>query len=231
MSEDEDKTGRSWQAIRMNILKHIPPQREIKSDLRSRESTVSLEDKVDNIPTDTSYPRFQLTFNPGPKAGQGLVLGTDSNCDIVLPQLSKISRRHCALTFDASRRLILRDFSHHGTIVEYNDKGGELRRHFTWIIGGHRVPRDTKKIAIGIQGIKFQIIVSTHDTHPDLYNVNVDRFLQQVSANDELPLGTLGIRSTSSTVAPSGARTTNQGPIRLKQEKLGTGHFAVVRRF
>jgi len=182
MSEDEDKTGRSWQAIRMNILKHIPPQREIKSDLRSRESTVSLEDKVDNIPTDTSYPRFQLTFNPGPKAGQGLVLGTDSNCDIVLPQLSKISRRHCALTFDASRRLILRDFSHHGTIVEYNDKGEELRRHFTWIIGGHRVPRDTKKIAIGIQGIKFQIIrellqtgnnyfqFSTRLSVPDHYN-------------------------------------------------------------
>jgi len=102
------------------------------------------------------------------------------------------------------------------------------------VAGRIDIPTETEKtllLKIIISSLQKFSIVSTHDTHPDLYNVNVDRFLQQVSANDELPLGTLGIRSTSSTVAPSGARTPNQGPIRLKQEKLGTGHFAVVRRF
>jgi hypothetical protein len=152
-----------------------------------------LEDEEDNTQDNTSYPGLQLTFNRGPKAGQGLVLGTDPNCDIVLPQLSKISRFHCALTFDAQRRLILRDFSKYGTIVTYDDKGGESRRHFMWILGGHRVPRGTQKIVMEIQGVSFRIIVSTHDENPRLYEANVDRFLQEAKANDELPFGGLGI--------------------------------------
>jgi hypothetical protein len=193
MSEDDDKTGRTWEVIRMNILGCIPPKGEIKSDLHSRESTVSLEDAKDNTLDETSYPRLELTFGPGPKASHGLVLRTDPNCDIVLPKLSKVSRRHCVLTFDTRRRLILQDFSHHGTIVEYDDEEGETRRHFTWILGGHDVPRKTRRIVIEIQGISFRIIVSMHDTYPDLYNANVDRFLQQVNANDELPFSALGI--------------------------------------
>ena len=221
----------TWQAIRMNTLECIPPQGDTKSGSRSRESTVSLEDEEENTRDDTSYPRLQLTFNPGPKSGQGLMLGTDPNCDIVLPRLKHISKRHCALTFDDQRRLILRDFSKHGTIVEYDKKGGESRYYFTWILGGHKVPRKTKKLVIEIQGISFQIIVSTHDENPLLYIANVDRFLQEAKANDELPLGELGIQSSSSTAAPSGAHTPSQGPIRLKQETLGNGTFAVVRCF
>jgi hypothetical protein len=156
MSENKGPEGKyTWQAIRINISGYIPPQREAKSDLRSRESTVSLEDEEEDTQDVTPYPGLQLTFNRGPKAGQGLVLRTDPNCDIVLPQLSKISRFHCALTFDAQRRLILRDFSKHGTIVTYNGEGQESRHHFTWILGGHKVPRDTKNIVIEIQGISF----------------------------------------------------------------------------
>lgn len=76
---------------------------------------------------------------------------TDPNsCNIVLPRLRKISQRYCYLTFDTERRLILRDCSTHGTIVTYNDKGGELRRYFTWILGGHDVPQETKNIVIKI---------------------------------------------------------------------------------
>jgi hypothetical protein len=233
--EDEntkDKKGKyTWQAIRMNTLECSPPQGETKSDLRSRESTVSLEDEVDNAQDDTSYPRLQLTFNRGPKSGQGLVLGTDPNCDIVLPRLKYISKRHCALTFDVERRLILRDFSRHGSIVKYDDQGGELRHDFTWILGGHRVPRDTRKIVIQIPGISFRIRVSTHDEDPPLYNANVDRFLHEAKANEEFPFGRLGIQSSNSTGPPSGAQTPSQDPIRLKQETLGKGVFAVVRRF
>jgi hypothetical protein len=245
MSEDQDKNGRSWEAIRMNISESIPPQGETKSDLRSRESTVSLEDEEDDTQDDTSYPGLQLTFNPGPKGRRGLELGTHPNCDIVLPELSKISRLHCALTFDDQRRLILRDFSRHGTIVKYDGKGGELRRtiityddegreihhHFKWILGGHDVPEKTGKIVIEIQGISLRIIVSTHDENPRLYNANVDRFLQEAKANGELPLGGLGIQSPNSTAPPSGARTPSQNPICLKQETLGEGAFAVVRRY
>ncbi|KAL5329716.1 hypothetical protein ACEPPN_003231 [Leptodophora sp. 'Broadleaf-Isolate-01'] len=210
-----------------NRSRYMPPQGETEPHCGSRESTASLEDEDDETASDTSAPGLQLTFNPGPKGGRGL------------------DRVHCALTFDDQRRLILRDFSKHGTIVKYDEKGGESRRtlvtkddkgrelyhHFKWIIGSHKVPRDTKIIVIEIQGIGFRIDVSTHDENLRLYNANVDQFLQQATANEELPLGRFSIKSLPPTVAPSGAQTPNQGAIRLKQETLGKGAFAVVRRF
>ena len=139
----------------------------------------------------------------------------------------------------------MQDFSKHGTIVTYNGEGGESRRtiityndkgreshhYFTWILGGHKVPRDTKNIVIEIQSISFRIIISTHDENPRLYNANVDRFLQEAKANEELPFGGLGIQSLNSTAPPSGTQTPSHDPIRLKQETLGKGAFAAVRRF
>ncbi|KAF8857852.1 kinase-like protein [Acephala macrosclerotiorum] len=225
-SESHPEGKYAWEAIRMNISEDIPPQREMVSDYRSRESTASLEDAEDNTPDDTSYPRLQLAFNCGRKSGHGLMFGTAPNCDIVLPRLRKISQHHCYFTFDAERRLILRDCSTHGTIVSYDDKGGELRRHFTWILGGHDVPRRTKEIVIEIQGVSFRIEVSRHDGHPDQYNANVDRFLKEA---DEPHLNELGI--CSPTAPPSQSHTPNQSAIRLKQETLGKGAFAVVRRY
>lgn len=216
---------RSWEAIQMNLLGYAPLQRVPESDLRSRESTASLEDEENQVANAASYPSLHLTFNSGLRSGLGLTFGTDSKrCDIVLPRLRYISQRHCYLTFDTERQLILRDFSTHGTVVKYSDKGGELRRHFTWILGGLRVPREIGHITIEIQGISFQIRISPHDEYPDLYNANVDRFLQEA---EEPHLNGLGIE----TPTPRGAHTPSQGPIRLKQETLGKGTFAVVRRF
>ena len=222
--KDESKVGKyTWEAIWMNTSQDIPEQGETVSDYRSRESTVSPEDK---FPSDTSYPRLHLGFNSELKSGHGLMFGSNPNCDIVLPRLRKISQRHCYLTFDAERRLILRDCSTYGTIVTYNDQGRELRRHFTWILGGHDVPMRTKEIVIEIQGISFQIEVSRHNKYPDQYNAKVDRFLKEA---DEPHLNRLGIYSP--TAPSSQSHTPNQGAIRLKQETLGKGAFAVVRRF
>lgn len=97
--DGEDNAKYTWDIIRMreNTSRYIPPQGESKSDFRSRESTPSSEDKEGIIPNNTSYPGLQLTFNPG------LVLGTDPDCDIVLPQLRQISQRHYYLTFDSQR--------------------------------------------------------------------------------------------------------------------------------
>lgn len=210
-----------------NRSRYIPPQGETKPHYGSRESTVSLEEEDDEAASGTSAPGLQLAFNPGSKGRRGLELGTHPNCDIILPELetNKISREHCALTFDDQRRLILRDFSKHGTIVKYNGKGGESRRtivtkddkgreiyhHFKWILGSQKVLRDTAKIVIEIQGISFRIDVSTHDENLRVYSTMsmlID-FLQQATANNELPLGRFGIQSLSSTAAPSGAQTPN----------------------
>lgn len=225
--EEKSQVGKySWEAMRMNISQDIQLQGKV-SDYRSRESTVSLEDADDNTSNASSYPRLHLTFNSELKSGHGLMFGTDPNsCNIILPRLRKISQRHCFLTYDAERRLILRDCSTHGTIVKYNEKGGELRRHFTWILGGHEVPRETQTIVIEIQGVRFQIKVSRHDTRSDQYNANIDRFLNEAH---EPHLNGLGIFSP--TAPPSQSHTPNQRAIRLKQETLGTGAFAVVRRY
>ncbi|KUJ14044.1 uncharacterized protein LY89DRAFT_672304 [Mollisia scopiformis] len=166
----------TWDAIRMRensgrYIARAPPE-NTTPDYGSRESTAPLEDddkNTDHRDLDTP-PGLQLTFNPGPKAGQGFTIGTDKNrCDIVLPKLleNKIGRRHCVLTFDAKRRLILRDLSTHGTTVTYDDKGREKRHHFTWILSGEEEPEHVEKIVIQIQEIKFQIIVAKHETYQE----------------------------------------------------------------
>jgi hypothetical protein len=80
-----------------NSLRYVPEQREVNIELGtlSRESTVSLDEHIeDSTPKYLFQPGLQLTFNPGPRAGPGYVLGTDKNsCDIVLPKLPRISRR------------------------------------------------------------------------------------------------------------------------------------------
>ena len=211
-----------------NRGRYFPPNGEIESENRSRESTISLEDVVTQAPNYTP-PGLRLTFSAGPKAGGGFVIGTDrSRCDIVLPNLGKISRRHCSLTFDAQRRLILRDFSRHGTILTYDGKGGEIRHHFTWILSGKFVEK-VKRLIIQFQELQFQIIILKHETHLDLYMKNIDQFLLQANVDDELTFGALGIQSTSSTAHQSGVLTP-QTPIYVGQERIGSGNFSHVNR-
>lgn len=199
---------------------------------QSRETTAPLSDAEDDDAKETVGGKgLQLTFTHGPKAGRGYMLGTDANkCDIVLPQRKGVSRCHCYLTFDHERRLILRDCSSNGTVVTYNGKGGEKRRHFTWILGGHRVPDETKTIVIQLHTmLKFQVVV-TKPTFPDIYFENVDEFFKETAVTADLPFGVLGIQSTASTAAPSGTQTPKQDPILLEQETLGRGAYGVVNR-
>lgn len=237
----------TWDAIRQsnNRSRYVAPQNvKIRQDHSSRDTTVSLEsDEEDSDPQ--YYPGLLLTFDNGPKVGQGFVIGRDPNsCDIVLPKHPNISRRHCLLTFDAQRRLILQDTSAYGTTVEYDGQGGhkrrtlvthdnrgkEIRHHFKWILSAAKVPDKAKKIEITIAEIKFQIVVSKHQTHPDLYMENVDRFLQR---EDDLSIGGLGLQSTASTAEQSEVLTPRlqlHVPIYIDQETLGTGYSSVVRR-
>ena len=228
--------------MRQNSGRYILPQQEPQPEHGSRESTVSVDDE-ENDPTRS--PSLQLTFNPGPKASQGFIIGTDKNCcDIILPKSNKISRRHCCLTFDEKRRLILRDLSSSGTIVTYDGQGGEKRRtivtkddkgreichHFTWILSDVEL-NEIKEIVITIGKIEFKIFIPKRQTYPVLYNNNVDRFLQEASADNELPFGALGIQSTASTVQHSGTDTPNlQKPIYIRQWRLGSGHYSIVNR-
>ena len=223
-----------------NSSRHIEPQQEVPElpGRRSRESTAPPGNSENKTQSYLYEPGLQLMFSHGPKAGLGFVFGAEaSSCDIPLPPLQEISRRHCYLTFDEQQRLIVRDTSSYGTIVTYNRKGGEKRRNFTWIVGGHRVPDETEEIIIQINDdLKFQVVVSK-PTFPDLFVGNVDQFHTEIADYDELPFGALGFQSAISTAAASGTqtpkqgggtRTPNQNSILLKQKRLGKGAFSVV---
>ena len=231
--------------MRQNSGRYIPPRQELQSEHDSRESTVSDDDEEKDP---TRHSRLQLTFNPGPKASRGFMIGTDENCcDIVLPK-GGISRRHCCLTFDEKRRLILRDLSSNGTMVTYDGQGGEKRKtvvtkdkedrqkfhHFTWILSDVEL-NEVKEIVVTIEGIEFIIIIPNRQTHSVLYNNNVDRFLQEANADNDLPFGTLGMQSTTSTVQYNRTDTLTiqepiLKPIYIRRAWLGSGKFSVVNR-
>lgn len=200
----------------------------------TRETTVSFcgenEPDEESDPDLPNLEGLQLTFTFGPKALPGFYLGTSRRlCDIVLPGLPNISRHHCFLGFDEKERLIVRDCSKNGTIVEYDGEGGEKRCNFTWIIGGHRVPDSRKTIVIELDTkLRFQILVSKPSC-PATYSHNVKEF-RPTPAETSLPLGALGIQSNASTAAPSGTSSPTGDPIFLNQEVLGSGSFATVYR-
>ncbi|PQE30141.1 kinase-like domain protein [Rutstroemia sp. NJR-2017a WRK4] len=216
------------ESIRRNSEGYNPQQQnDDNDDMRSRESTAPKEDLEDE--------RIHLRFDMKLKGGLGLVFGTDTTlCDIVLKKLPHISRRHCYLTFDAEHRLILRDFSTHGTIVTYHPRdkkpdqhrplAGELRRNFTWILSGHKVLNKPTDIIIEIQGIRFRINVPTHKGHSDLYRENVERFLGQAGDIGGSLFNGLGISSPT----PEEERLLREDSILIEHAFLGEGTYAVV---
>jgi serine/threonine-protein kinase Chk2 len=202
---------------------------------QSRETTAPLQDDDDEEEDpQVDNAGLRLTFSHGPKAGLGFVLGTSTSCDIVLPQIYKnrqplVSNRHCYIAFDEQHRLFVHDISTNGTIVEYDGKGREKRRNFKWIISGHEVPDEKEIIVVEIHDkLKFQIIVSKEHLFPDQFSDNINQFLDDIAANNNLPFGALGLHSAASTAAPSGSATPTQRPLLLKLKKLGQGSFGVV---
>ncbi|EER41982.1 conserved hypothetical protein [Histoplasma capsulatum H143] len=218
-----------------NASLHIPFHKEPASSLWSEEPTWDPEES--NKPSLSQIDRevLQLTFNHRPKGNEGFCLGRDkSKCDIFLPTLQysyPISARHCYLTFDNQNRLILRDQSSHGTTVLYDGKGGEKRRNFTWILGGHSVPDEIEQIVIRFHSLlQFQIIVFKARADPAQYISKIEKFRMETTASPEPYIGGLGLQSQTITAPISGAQSPPQNPIFLKREKLGSGGFGVVTR-
>ncbi|ROT41681.1 hypothetical protein SODALDRAFT_331452 [Sodiomyces alkalinus F11] len=134
------------------------------------------------------FPRVGLgiSFDHKPKGSRGFVIGTDPHtCDIVLPRVRGISRRHCYLTFDSDKRLILRDTSKHGTAVWYDGHSNGDQRRATWVLSSgmsYGFPAMVNKIVIDIQGVRFQIVVNECLPHLEEYQDLVDDFLSSIAA-------------------------------------------------
>ncbi len=217
----EYKNIYTWEAIWKNTSEYILSS---VSGYCSQKSTALLKNEQGQT---TFYSELHLAFNSELKSSHKLMFEIDSNsCNIILLRLKRISQHHCYLTFDAEWWLILWDCSMNRTIIKYSKQEQKLHRHFMWILSGHEVPQRTKNIVIEIQSVSFQIKVFRHDTHSDLYSINVDQFLKK---KDELYLNRLDI--FSSTASLSQSHILNQHLIHLKQETLSKRVFTVVRCF
>ncbi|KAK3897708.1 kinase-like domain-containing protein [Staphylotrichum tortipilum] len=173
-------------------------------------------------------PCLRLSFSPPPKRDKGLVCGWDPSCDIVLPNLSGVSFRHAAFTFDEHDRLIYQDLgSQAGSQVIYDKAGRGRRSRFRWILGGHPVPDGQEETIIHMTpSLCFRVVVCRHDVASPLYVNKVNRFRRGTAPVeallDEVDLG------RPPTEPPSGAHSPpGEGPITL-QKKLGEGGFGVV---
>ncbi|KAH8755346.1 kinase-like domain-containing protein [Diaporthe sp. PMI_573] len=212
------------------------PQRQQQEALQGRSSRESTLPPEDHNNPDT-LPYLEVRFSHAPRTSWGLVFGTDENiCDVVLPKIERISKRHFALTYknqfaDGYSRLIVRDLgSRHGTIVTYDGKGGKLRSEFDWILDGFDLPTRTEAFIVQLhENLMFRIVVARHDITSPVYANNVERF-HQGEANPKDLLRGLGLQSGPETERNTGTHTPARQPILIPLGWIGKGGFGVVTR-
>ncbi|KAK4038259.1 hypothetical protein C8A01DRAFT_17631 [Parachaetomium inaequale] len=141
------------------------------------------------LPLEDFLPYLELRFSDIPPTSSGLVFGRDRNtCDIVLPNISGISRRHFALTYDNNfddghYRLIVRDLSTYGTMVTYNHEGHKLGTKCDWVIGGSEVADGATIIVRPHDDLRFRIVVTRRDITSPAYIRHVERWCRGLGAS------------------------------------------------
>ena len=236
-------------------FEHIKERYEAPADDArpfSKENTPCLGEDSDDEDSNYKEPknkdatshRLELSFDKPPMdVNYGFVFGWGPDCDIQLldredlrpgdrDKVGKVSQGHFTFTFDAQRRVVLRDFSKYGTTISYDGKAGnELRSHFTWIIfPGYK----TIEISIPRADISFKIKLETHEDRDEEFFTNVDRVFPPGVRMGEGGLATpmlqLHMSSQNRSVASSGTTTLGPGPIYLQHERIGKGTFGKVYR-
>jgi hypothetical protein len=203
------------------------------------------EDSNDKEPKDEdgTAHRLELAFDKPPKnVNDGYVCGWGPDCDIQLvdreslrpgdrKKVEKVGKKHFSITFDAQRRVILRDASKYGTTVSYDGAGNELRSHFTWIIFPDF---ETIEVSIPRADISFEIKLGKHKDCEDEFSANVDKVFPPSVRMGEGGLATpmlqLHMPSGNGSVVSSGTTTLGRGPIYLRHERIGKGTFGRVYR-
>ncbi|KAL2020023.1 hypothetical protein VTK56DRAFT_8926 [Thermocarpiscus australiensis] len=116
--EDTDLIARLYpdkdSTYAIDMIKNHPHCIHPKRRTRGLEPTEPPESEDNDF---DRLPRLELRFSNIPRTSSGLVFGRDPDtCDVVLPNIPGISRRHFALTFkntfvDGLYRLIVRDLA------------------------------------------------------------------------------------------------------------------------
>lgn len=186
--------GNRWAAEAMRMPQNSPRRIDVSPCFDSiPEDDESSSEKENDTVLSVKPPRsaLSLSFDRKPRGLRGFVIGTDpKSCDIVLPKVRGVSRRHCHITFDAEKRLVLRDTSKHGTAVWYDGHSNGDRRQYSWLLSSgfsYGFPSSVGRIVIDIQTIRFQIVVNACLPQSDFYQAQVDDFLASVSPVSLLP--------------------------------------------
>ncbi|QUC23427.1 uncharacterized protein UV8b_07668 [Ustilaginoidea virens] len=135
--------------------------------------------------TARSQLALELRFDHPTKQKGTFVIGTSPECDIVLPPHARVSKRHCAISFDAGSRLVLRDFSEHGTQVWYDWECSGDQTGYSWVLSGPSdgFPATVNRIIIDIQGVRFHVVLNDHSADWEGYEAQLDAFCgEDVSA-------------------------------------------------
>ncbi|KAI1108504.1 kinase-like domain-containing protein [Nemania sp. NC0429] len=175
----------------------------------------------------STLPCVELRFSNIPRTRHGLIFGSNPDSDVFINHPS-ISYHLFTLTYDAQRRLIVKDWgSSYGIEVRYGGEDSGRRSKFQWIVGGHPTPFTKRTIVINVNNhASFRIVVPPYSAASGAYNDEVDRFCKGTATAEDL-FRALDMPSRPVTEQPSGSHTLGTGAIHLKK-KLGGGSFGVV---
>jgi len=207
--------------------RYVPPRLQHPQPRYSRRERESTEPPENQGASPLDYlPCLVVRFSDVPRTDRGLIFGSNPHCDVVL-NIRGISNAHFSLTFDEEKRLIVKDLvSSLGTEVTYDGKGEGHRRQFQWIVAGHNIPHNMKRIIVKIRDIiSFLLVVPSHDILSPAYIGSATKFLQGAATAESL-LDDLGLSRPRTRVA-TGTHTPGTGEIHLRKT-LGEGSFGVV---
>lgn len=132
--------------------------------------------------------RLELRFSHGSRLGDagGFVFGTEKTCDIVLPEIEGISKKHCALTFEKTDprsreyRLVFRNLSDcEPAYVTYNNLGKITGKGANWTLNSQGSPNPFVRIELVIlDDLRFVIAAEEREMDSSSYIARIEHFLQ-----------------------------------------------------
>lgn len=240
-----------------NRKRHVPGQPLLNSNelRRQRSNNASKTTTLENqliLPLRPTPDRLELSFDHLPQSTKGLILGSDCECDIVLPVLPCIEPRHCAITFDDEGHLTLRDLgSKARTSVSYERKDtktafigyhsamplykvgdadsaeGQSRSSFTWILSDNAFIKNQQPnitICIGSH-IRLRIVPVDHAIDSSNYLKKTHQF----RGGCKEAAGLLNAQRYNQHMS-AGAKTKTEDPI-FVQSRVGEGAFGKATHY
>ncbi|KAL8354377.1 hypothetical protein RB601_003985 [Gaeumannomyces tritici] len=179
-------------------------------------------------------PCIRVTFDSILKTRHGLRVGSSKDVEFQVPN---ISRRHFALTFDDSHRLVIQDLgSTDGTTVIYDKQKLGPWRDFGWVVGGPQFLQKVDEVDVRVtKMVQFRLIIPRHDYRSESYRDRVDKFrigTTRAMDSPDYSSGSFDLSSIVPTVPQLDAPAVSPAPapgVEVTIRKiLGAGNFGEV---